>query len=172
MNNLEFFASKKIYVLPICIYLQFLEPWNRYTPNFISYTWFLTRNCTYDKNNKIINLFPICNILFVDFYWYDKTRIIMSGLIDKDDAMQSYKKKKYFTRTKAFIFPYFYWSFYRTYVTIFASTIITLSQIGLINYDLVKNAFLFRTIRYLLLSLMHYFYTSHKRVFTLLKQKV
>ena len=91
------------------------------------------------KNSKIINLFPIYNILFVDFYWYDKTRIIMSGLIDKDDAMQSYKKKKYFTRTKAFIFPYFYWSFYRTYVTIFALTIITLSQIGLINYDLVKN---------------------------------
>ena len=59
-----------------------------------------------------------------------------------------------------------------TFVTIFALTIITLSQIGLINYDLVKIAFLFRTIRYLLLSLMHYFYTSHKRVFTLLKQKV
>ena len=63
----------------------------------------------------------------------------MSGLIDKDDAMQSYKKKKYFTRTKTFTFPYFHWNFYRTYVTIFALTIITLSQIGLINYDLVKN---------------------------------
>ena len=100
----------------------------------------------------------------------------MSGLIDKDDAswrdIIELKEKSALQGQRHSYFRIVIENVMPLTLLFFALTIITLMQIVMINYNQVKNTILFATAPLPFIEFNALFFTSHKRVFMIIKQKV